>query len=127
MEFVADESCAGLVIRALDNIDITAGKVLSKKMKAAQIEDVLKQFVELYKGRYEKVSERPGESIDETLIGESELVYTKEIMLDKQPHYLIAFNEKSERPLPAVINSANAERLGAEEIQAIIANPPKYL
>jgi UDP-N-acetylglucosamine 4,6-dehydratase/5-epimerase len=121
------QDAAGLVIRALDNIDMTAGKVLSTKMKAAQIEDVLKLFVDLYKGKYEKVNERPGESVDETLIGESELSFTKEIMLEGQAHYIIAFNEKSAQAFPGVVNSANAERLSSEEIMKIIANPPKYM
>jgi UDP-N-acetylglucosamine 4,6-dehydratase len=121
------QDAAGLVIRAMDNIDLTAGKVLSKKMKAAQIEDVLKLFVELHKGKYEKVNERPGESVDETLIGESELPFTKEIEIENQAHYIIAFNEKAPQAFPAVVNSANAERLSSDEIMAIIANPPKYL
>jgi FlaA1/EpsC-like NDP-sugar epimerase len=121
------QDAAGLVIRAMNNINITAGKVLSRKMKAAQIEDILKLFVELYKGRYEKVSERPGESIDETLIGESELPYTTEIAMDNMAHYIISFNEKASHAFPGIVNSANAERLSNDEILAIISNPPKYL
>ena len=121
------QDAAGLVITAMNNISVTEGRVLSRKMKAAQIEDVLKLFVDLYKGRYEKVNERPGESVDETLIGESELPFTKEIMLENQPHYLIAFNQKAEKAFPGVVNSANAERLTQDEIMKIIANPPKYL
>ena len=121
------QEAARLVIRAMNNIDSTGGKVLSQKMKASQIEDILKLFVDLYKGRYEKINERPGESVDETLIGESELPFAKEIMLDHQPHYLISFNEKVEKPLPDILTSANAERLNENEIMAIISNPPKFL
>ncbi|HET6993728.1 MAG TPA: polysaccharide biosynthesis protein [Chitinophagaceae bacterium] len=118
---------AKLVITAMDEINITGGKVLSRKMKAAQIEDILKLFVKLHNGTYTKVSERPGESIDETLIGISELPYTKEIALDKYPHYIITFNEKAEKPFPDIVTSANAERLNEDEIMAIISNPPKIL
>jgi FlaA1/EpsC-like NDP-sugar epimerase len=124
--FFSVEDAASLVIRAMNNIETTAGKVLSKKMKAAQIEDILKLFVEMYNGKYEKVSERPGESIDETLIGESELVYTREIFLNEIEHYLISFNEKSPAPISGVINSANADRLEKDEMLSIISNPPKY-
>lgn len=118
---------AKLVITAMNQIDTTGGKVLSRKMKAAQVEDILKLFIKLYGGTYTKVSERPGESIDETLIGISELPYAKEIMLEKYLHYLISFNEKAETPFPDILTSANAERLSEDEIMAIIANPPKFL
>ncbi len=118
---------AKLVITAMNEMDTTAGKVLSRKMKAAQIEDILKLFVKLYGGTYTKVGERPGESIDETLIGISELPYTKEITLDDYGHYIISFNEKVEKPFPDILTSANAERLNEEEMMAIISNPPKFL
>ena len=118
---------AKLVITAMNEIEVTGGKVLSRKMKAAQIEDMLKLFVKLYGGTYTKVGERPGESIDETLIGISELSYAKEIMLDNYPHYIISFNEKSDKPFDDILTSANAERLNEDEIMAIISNPPKFL
>jgi FlaA1/EpsC-like NDP-sugar epimerase len=118
---------AKLVITAMNEMDTTAGKVLSRKMKAVQIEDILKLFVKLYGGIYTKVAERPGESIDETLIGISELPYTKEILLDHYGHYIISFNEKAETPFPDILTSANAERLNEEEMMGIISNPPKFL
>jgi FlaA1/EpsC-like NDP-sugar epimerase len=117
---------AGLVITALDHIEFAAGRVLSRKMKAVQIEDILKIFVAEYGGKYEKVSERPGESTDETLIGVSELKFTKITELNGLPHYLISFNEPSENPVPEIINSVNAERLTEKEILDIILNPPLY-
>jgi len=118
---------AKLVITAMNHMEETGGKVLSRKMKAAQIEDILKLFVKLYGGNYRKVGERPGESIDETLIGISELPYAREIVLDDYPHYLIAFNEKAPEAFPDILTSANAERLNDEEIMQIISNPPKFL
>jgi UDP-N-acetylglucosamine 4,6-dehydratase/5-epimerase len=118
---------ARLVITAMNEIEVTGGKVLSRKMKAAQIEDILKLFVKLYKGQYTKVAERPGESVDETLIGISELPYAKEILLENYLHYIISFNEKVDNPFSDILTSANAERLSEDEMMAIIANPPKYL
>ena len=125
--FFPVQEAASLVITALNEIDITAGKVLSRKMKAAQIEDMLILFVKKYGGTYTKVGERPGESLDETLIGVSELPYAREIMLEDYPHYLIAFNEKAPTVFPDIVTSANAERLNEEEILSIISNPPKFL
>ena len=118
---------AKLVITAMDEMDTTAGRVLSRKMKAGQIEDILKLFVKLYGGTYTKVGERPGESIDETLIGISELPYAKEIMFGGVEHYIIGFNEKVEKPFDDILTSANAERLSEAEIMFIISNPPKFL
>jgi len=118
---------ARLVITAMNEMDTTGGKVLSRKMKAGQIEDILKLFVKLYGGRYTKVGERPGESVDETLIGISELPFTREITLDGHQHYIISFNQKADKPFPDVLTSANAERLNEEEIMNIISNPPKFI
>ena len=124
--FSVDEA-SKLVVTALESIDLVKGKVLSRKMKAAQIEDILKIFVHYYSGRYEKVSERPGESVDETLVGISELAFTRQIDINGLPYYLIAFNEKAETPLTDVINSANAERLSEEEMMKIITHPPRLI
>jgi FlaA1/EpsC-like NDP-sugar epimerase len=120
---VAD--AAKLVITALDNIDETAGKVLSRKMKAAQIEDTLKLFIQKYGGKYTKVGERPGESIDETLIGISELPYTRELMMENYDHYIISFNEKAQKAFPDILTSANAERLSEGEMMELINYKPE--
>ncbi len=125
--FFQVSEAAELVITAMNKIEVTAGKVLSRKMKAAQIEDILMQFINVYGGKYDKVAERPGESIDETLIGISELNYAREIELDNYPHYIISFNEKTEKSFPDILTSANAERLTNEEILKIIKNPPIFL
>jgi UDP-N-acetylglucosamine 4,6-dehydratase/5-epimerase len=125
--FFSVTDAANLVIAAMDNIDEVQGKVLSRKMKAAQIEDILKLFVNHYGGKYEKVSERPGESVDETLIGISELPYTVEKNIDGLTYYIVSFNEKAPKPLPGIVTSENAERLSDEEVMTIITNTPKYL
>jgi len=118
---------ARLVITAIKNIEFCQGKVFSRKMKAAQIEDILLLFVKHYGGKYEKVNERPGESIDETLIGISELPFTKEVSLNGLQHLIISFNEKVEKPLTDVITSFNAERLSDAEMLNIITHPPTII
>ena len=121
--FTVDEA-VNLVIAALVNMKEVQGKILSRKMKAAQIEDILKIWTELKGGKYEKIKGRPGERNDEFLIGELELPYTREIMYNKITHYLISFNEKAKSHLKVGLSSANTDRLTHEEIISIINNPP---
>ncbi len=121
--FTVDEA-VNLVITALNNIDETQGKVLSRMMKAAQMEDILLTWVKHKGGKYEKIEGRPGERIDEYLIGELELAYTRELQYDGITHYLISFNEKVANPVSVGLSSANTVRLTEEEILHIIENPP---
>lgn len=121
--FTVDEAVK-LVLTALDNIDAVQGKVLSRKMKAAQVEDILKVWVKNKGGKYEKIEGRPGERDDEFLIGDLELPYTEEIKYNAITHYLISFNDKVKNPVEFGLSSANTDRLTDEEILAIINNPP---
>jgi len=113
-----------LVITAMENIDIVHGKVLSREMKAALIEDFLKVWIKIGGGRYEKIEGRPGERDDEYLVGEQELPYTKEIVFNNVRHYLISFNSKVPDAIKVGLSSANATRLTEAEIAALITNPP---
>jgi len=121
--FTVDEAVK-LVLAALNNMDDVKGKVLSRKMKAAQIEDILKVWVKEKGGRYEKIEGRPGERDDEFLIGDLELPYTREIEYDGVTHYLISFNEKVKDPVSFGLSSANTDKLSEKEILDIINNPP---
>lgn len=109
-----------LVRVAIENIDLVQGKVLSREMKAAQIEDLLKVWISKFGGRYETIEGRPGERLDEYLIGELELPYTNELLLDGIKHFLISFNQKASKPLTQIISSANAQRLTDTEIKELI-------
>lgn len=121
--FTVDEAVK-LVCTAMDNIDTLQGKVLSRKMKAAQIADILKVWVEYKGGRWKKIEGRPGERMDEFLIGDIEIPYTKEISFNGITHFLISFNEKVDKPVDFALSSANTEKLSEEEILNIISNPP---
>ena len=121
--FTVDEA-VNLVLTALYDIENVQGKVLSRKMKAAQIEDILKVWTNSKGGRYEKIEGRPGERDDEFLIGDLELPYTQEVMYDNITHYLISFNAKVNNPVSFGLSSANTERLTEQEIHYIIDNPP---
>jgi UDP-N-acetylglucosamine 4,6-dehydratase/5-epimerase len=120
--FTVDEAVK-LVLTGLENIGTIHGKVLSRKMKAAKIQDILDLWVREKGGRWQVIEGRPGERNDEYLIGDLELPYTKEILFDGIQHYLISFNEKVANPISFGLSSANTERLSEQEILSLINNP----
>jgi UDP-N-acetylglucosamine 4,6-dehydratase len=123
--FFTVDDAVNLVLTALDHINEVQGKVLSRKMKAAQVEEILKIWTKHKGGSYQKIEGRPGERDDEFLIGDLELPYTREVQYGGITHYLISFNEKVGNPLPVGLSSANTDRLSEEEILAIINHPPE--
>lgn len=122
--FFSVDEAVQLVITAMDNIDLVKGKVLSRYMKAAQIEDILQTWIEEKGGKWEKIEGRPGERDDEFLIGDLELPYTEELMMGGIKHYVISFNDKVANPISFGLSSANTDRLSREEILTIINHPP---
>ena len=122
--FTVDEAVK-LVITAIENMEELQGKVLSREMKAAQIEDLLLTWTKHHGGKYERIEGRPGERDDEFLIGETELPYTRTKIYDDVKHYIISFNTKVDHPLEEIFSSANAQRLSEEEMLQIINNPPE--
>ena len=121
--FTVDEAVK-LVTTALNNIHELQGKVLSRRMKAAKIEDILNLWVKTKGGKWERMEGRPGERNDEYLVGDLELPFTLEKKFDDILHYIISFNQKVEKPLAGFISSENVDRLTEAEIIAIINNPP---
>jgi UDP-N-acetylglucosamine 4,6-dehydratase/5-epimerase len=118
--FTVDEAVK-LVQTAMKHIDAIRGKVLSRRMKAAQIQDLLDLWIQQKGGRWERIEGRPGERMDEFLIGDIELPFTKQIEYDGIEHYIISFNEKVQCPLGAGLSSANAERLTQGEMVDLIS------
>ncbi len=117
--FTVDDAIK-LVLTAMDNIDAVQGKVLSRKMKVAQIEDLLTTWMKYKGGSWEKMEGRPGEREDEYLIGDIELPYTTEIEYDGVTHYVISFNEKADVPFATSLSSSNMERLSESEMLELI-------
>lgn len=116
-----------LVNTALENIQEVQGKVLSREMKSAQIEDILKVWVDTKGGKWEKIEGRPGERNDEFLVGDIELPYTQEKLYNGIKHFLISFNQKVESPVGGVVSSANAIKLTADEIISLISGSNDYV
>jgi UDP-N-acetylglucosamine 4,6-dehydratase len=121
--FTVDEA-VNLVITGLNNINEIQGKVLTRRMKAAKIEDILNLWVSTKGGKWERIVGRPGDRTDEFLIGELELPFACEKGFGGITHYVISFNQRVEKPLQQCISTANAVRLNEREILSIINNPP---
>jgi FlaA1/EpsC-like NDP-sugar epimerase len=120
--FFSVDEAAALVRTAIDHIDDIHGKVLSREMKAAQIQELLTVWTEHKGGRWERTEGRPGDRNDEFLIGDIELPYTREIKYNDIRHYIISFNEKVNSPVKTALSSANAERMTKREMLELISN-----
>ena len=120
--FTVDEAVK-LVLTAMNEIETIQGKVLSRYMKAAQIQDLLETWTNDKGGTWERMEGRPGERLDEFLIGEIELPYAREVEYDGVKHYIISFNEKADAPLEFGLSSANTERLTKDEMLRLINSP----
>ena len=118
--FFSIDEASDLVIRALENIDLCSGGILSKQMKSAQISDILDIWCELYDTTWKEIDSRPGDKEDEYLIGELEIQNTKKIKLDDQVHYLINFNSTSETDMKEPLSSKNSEKMSKKDIKELI-------
>jgi len=122
--FFSVHEAVQLVLTALENIDIYHGCVLSREMKAAKLEDILKLWIQLYGGQYQTIEGRPGERNDEFLIGDLELPYASEVIFGGIRHFIISFNSLAKTPVSEGLSSINALRLSDDEIISLISNPP---
>lgn len=109
-----------LIVTAINNIEDIKGKVLTREMKACKIADLLSVWINENGGSWEQIEGRPGERLDEFLVGEPELQYTKPVIYDSIPHFIISFNEKQETCIKEIISSETAKKLNYDEIVALI-------
>lgn len=121
--FTVDEASA-LVIRALDNVNIIAGSVLTQKLKSTQIDQILDIWCQKFGVKWKTIERRLGDKDDEYLIGDLELKNTKKINLNNIEHYLITFNKYYENHIKESLSSLNAERLSGDEILNLINSEP---
>ena len=111
----------------MNNIKLFREKVLSREMKSSLIIDILKTWIRMYGGKYKIGKKRPGERIDEYLIGQTELEFTKKIKIGGIIHYVIDFSKKAKKPLQNIVSSSNANRLSQREIEHLISLNKNYL
>lgn len=123
--FFSVTEAVNLVVVAMDNIDSLHGGILSTKMKAAQIKDILEVWTTEKKVTWKQINARPGDKDDEVLIGSIELPFTEEIYLNNHHYYFINFNKKGKNELKDEIASYNVQRLSKKEISNMINNIPK--
>ena len=122
--FSTVDEAVELVVTAMEGIEETQGKVLSRHMKAALVRDILELWVRHKGGSWRQIEGRPGERPHEYLIGAGELPYVTETDIAGVRHYVIDFKEMSARPPAAPLCSADSERLSDEELLSIINHPP---
>lgn len=122
--FIKVDEAVGLIRTAMDHVDELQGKVLTRKMKAVQISDMLELWIREKGGRWERIPGRPGERDDEYLVGEMERPYASEHEFDGLTHYAIDFNIKNPVPITEELSSATMGRLSEEEVLSIVMNPP---
>jgi len=122
--FFSIDEAVSLVTTALEHADLVQGRVLGREMKAAKIREILDIWSKHRGVRYEQIEGRPGERVDEFLVGDQELPCTEEVELQGIRHFIIGFNQLVAKPLREPLSSANAPRLSEEEILRMIDNPP---
>lgn len=121
--FFTVHDAVALVEAALDNFESISGCVLTCDMGAAQISDILDVWTRVHGGAWEQVSERQGDSLDQWLIGPSEVEHARTVQLDGGDYYLLDFRQKASSAIGAAMSSASARRLTHEEIVALIHEP----
>lgn len=121
--FTVDEA-VNLVVTALNNADKLYSKVLSRSMKAAKLGDIITAWVKQENAEYKKIDTRPGDRLEEFLIGEAEIELTEKIDFNGIEHYMLYFKGKPVNPVSEVKSSRNAVQLTEQEILDIVNNPP---
>ncbi|WP_018630769.1 SDR family NAD(P)-dependent oxidoreductase [Niabella aurantiaca] len=123
--FFSVEEASDLVIEAMENIETLHGGILSLQMKSAQVRDFLDVWSEYYKVPWKQIDGRPGDKLDEVLIGRIEIPHTKELEMNGKNYFYINYRKKFENDLKDEVSSLNAARLSKQELQHIIVNQPK--
>ena len=109
--FFSVSEASDLVIRCMKNQDKLHGKVLSQKMKSAQMSDLLDVWCNHYGPKRKVIDSRPGDKDDEYLIGILENKNTTVQYFDQIEHFVIDFKETSESYVKEPFSSKEAERL----------------
>tara|TARA_B100000029_G_scaffold514888_1_gene619489 strand:+ start:2833 stop:3780 length:948 start_codon:yes stop_codon:yes gene_type:complete len=118
--FFTIDDATNLVITAMKKINKTKGKILTLKMKSAQISKILDIWCEKYNTKWKKIKERPGDKIDEFLIGENELKNTYQIKFSNKEYYIIDYKKNYKNNFSSPISTENAEKLNKSEILKLI-------
>ena len=122
--FFSVEEASKLVETSIINISKINGGILSLKMKSAQIESILDVWCSKYNIKWKKIPPRPGDKVDEFLIGDEEIKSCKIIKLQNNLYYLIKFNELFKNNIKQSVSTMNSSKLSKKEILKLINNNP---
>lgn len=117
--FFSVHDAVNLIDYSWKKIEQTEGKIVSQKMKVANMVEVLNAFLEIYPSEVQYGESRPGERVDEILIAESEYQFT-EALDDK--HFLLHINSVTslQNHIPEMYYTQNADRWTHKELVEII-------
>jgi UDP-glucose 4-epimerase len=118
--FFSVSDAAKLVIRNIDNIELTKGKILSMKMKAAKISDLLEVWQQLYGTSWNDIGRRLGETDHESMIGSTELKFTEEIQLEGLPHFLTSTRNIANNHITELFSTEHSDIHSEEEMTRLI-------
>ena len=118
--FFSVSDAAELVIRNIDNIELTKGKILSMKMKASKISDLLEVWKKLYGTSWNDIGRRLGETDHESMIGSTELKFTSEILLEGLPHFLTSTRDAVNNPITETFTTKHSDIHSEEEMIRLI-------
>jgi FlaA1/EpsC-like NDP-sugar epimerase len=117
--FSVDEACQ-MVVDAIDHAELLHGKILAKKMKAVHMSDVLEVFTAIHQVSYKKIDARIGETVDEIMVGETEVHFTVEKSIHGRNYYLIDYTKKVGVCIDSKIDTNTSEKLNRKEIADLI-------
>ena len=118
--FFTIDDAVELVSNALINSKKFKGKILCADMKSCKLIDIIKVWNKNYGGNYKIIKGRKGDRLDEYLIGQNELLYTKTLKIKNKKYYLIDFENISKNPLRKIVSSENAKKLNEKDILNLI-------
>lgn len=121
--FITVDHAVRIVDTTLANIDSLAGCTVTSFMKCAQISDILDVWIAQHGGSWTRLPARPGDQLDEDLIGLSEFPFSTITTLNGSPYIVFTPNQKSPNPITDSLSSHNMPRLNAAEIADLILYP----
>jgi UDP-N-acetylglucosamine 4,6-dehydratase len=114
------DDASKLVIRVLNNFNTLNGKIITMKMKSAQISSILDVWCKIFNINWQKIDERSGDKVDENLIGHNEIKNSYLQTIDNIKHIIIDYKDNFHEEFIEPITSLNSERLTEDEISDLI-------
>lgn len=121
------QDASELVLRCLNNYKSLNGKIVSQDMKYVKIGNLLKVFAKEYKCKWIKGHKRPGDQINEILIGNSEINKTDIVKINNIKHYIIDYHKENYSKLNQEISTINTKEYNDLEIKKLILNKPEVV